>query len=126
MAQIVKKRAKSISYTSISIGDKGIGGLNKEFPIRSETDKMLLLDVPEESRLVLVSRLLRDQVNKVRVKDMATSLLFEVYSDMCMKDAQSLLASAAMQHVDMRESFYRGAKTNLKLLVSPRAKRKNS
>jgi hypothetical protein len=131
MAQIAAKKArKSISYTSISLGDQGIGGGSMQLGIRTETDKMLLLHVPDavEVKGTLTTRLLKENVNKVRIRENLpdAKVLFEVYSDADMKEAQRFLSSAAKQFVDTRRAFYDTAALNLKLLHAPTKNTKKS
>lgn len=131
MALMIKKpgkNSKKINYCSISVGNQGIGKSKAELNVSKVTDKMLLLASTDQPLMKLKTRLLVDELRKVKVTEnmKEEKLMFEVYSDTSMDEAQSFLATAAKEFVDTRKEYYTHASANLKIVEPPRAKRKSS
>lgn len=130
MALMVKKPGKNskINYCSISVGNQGIGKSKAELDVSKVTDKMLLLASTDQPLMKLKTRLLVEELRKVKVTEnmKEEKLMFEMYSDTSMDEAQAFLATAAKEFVDTRKEYYTHASANLKIVESPRAKRKGS
>ncbi len=130
MALMVKKPGKNskINYCSISVGNQGIGKSKAELNVSKVTDKMLLLASTDQPLMKLKTRLLVEELRKVKVTEnmKEEKLMFEMYSDTSMDEAQAFLATAAKEFVDTRKEYYTHASANLKIVESPRAKRKGS
>lgn len=97
MASITRKsKEESLSYCSLCVSTKSIGGAQAVLEVEKKTDKMYIFK-PHKNKLL--TRIATDRVNAMRVGVVNDSMLFELYSTSPMSKAQTKLREEVLQYL---------------------------
>lgn len=98
-----KSKEESLSYCSLCVSPKSVGGANAVLEVEKKTDKMYIFK-PHKNKLL--TRIATDRVNSMRVGVMNDSMLFELYATSPMSKAQTKLREEALEYLqNEKEKF---------------------